>query len=318
MISVTSSQVLFYLEHGCKINDIASLFGCSRRTIERRLQEVGVSVRKSYSQISDGALCQKVHEIIARNPRVGEKTVDDYLRAEKIVVQRQRIRDALHSVDPQLGSQRRLRRALNRREYHVEHPNALWHVDGYHKLTRWGIVIHGGIDGYSRLVAYLVVATNNRAETAFRAFQTGVEEYGVPSSVRTDKGGENVQIAEFMITQRGSNRGSIIIGRSVHNQRIEWLLRDVFTDCISFFYFLFYSMESTGVLDQSDSRDLYVMHVVFLPKIQLVLNQFRLGWNHHKLRIEHNKSPYQLWITEMSRHDSLSNVSTTCILDHMT
>ena len=33
MISVTSSQVLFYLEHGCKINDIASLFGCSRWTI---------------------------------------------------------------------------------------------------------------------------------------------------------------------------------------------------------------------------------------------------------------------------------------------
>ena len=143
MISVTSSQVLFYLEHGCKINDIASLFGCSRRTIERCLQEVGVSVRKSYSQISDGALCQKVHGIIARNPRVGEKTVDGYLRAEKIVVQRQHIRDALHSVDP-MGSQRRLRRALNRREYHVEHPNALWHVDGYHKLIRWGIVIHEG------------------------------------------------------------------------------------------------------------------------------------------------------------------------------
>ena len=76
VISITSSQVLFYLEHGCKINDIASLFGCSRRTIEFRLQEVGVSVRKLYSQISDGALCQIVHGIIALNPRVGPKTVD--------------------------------------------------------------------------------------------------------------------------------------------------------------------------------------------------------------------------------------------------
>ena len=123
MITVTSSQVLFYLEHGCKIYDFASLFGCSRRTMECFLQKVGVSVRKSYSQISDGALCQIVHGIIAHNPRVRKKRVDGYLREQKIVVQRQRIRDSLHSVDP-LESQRRLRRTLNHREYHVEHPNA--------------------------------------------------------------------------------------------------------------------------------------------------------------------------------------------------
>ena len=187
-----------------------------------------------------------MHRTIAHNPRVEEKTVDGYLRALKIVVQRQHIRDALHSVDP-LASQRRLCRALNHREYHVEHPNALLHVDGYHKLICWGIVIHGGNNGYSRLVTYLLVATNNQAETAFRAFQTGVKEYGVPSRVRTDKGGENVQIAEFMIMRRGSNRGSIITGRSLHNQRIEQLWRNVFTDCISFlfiFCFLLYEVNS--------------------------------------------------------------------------
>ena len=27
-------------------------------------------------------------------------------------------------------------------------PNSLWHIDGYHKLIRWRIVIHGVIDGY--------------------------------------------------------------------------------------------------------------------------------------------------------------------------
>ena len=74
----------------------------------------------------------------ARNPRIGEKTVDGLLRAQGVVVvQRQCVREALHTVDPQ-GSQRRMRRALNHREYHVECPNALWHIDGYHKLIRWG------------------------------------------------------------------------------------------------------------------------------------------------------------------------------------
>ncbi|KAG2364284.1 hypothetical protein BDR07DRAFT_1280150, partial [Suillus spraguei] len=37
-------------------------------------------------------------------------------------------------------------------KYHVKRPNVLWHVDGHHKLIRWGIVIHGFIDGFCRMV----------------------------------------------------------------------------------------------------------------------------------------------------------------------
>ena len=48
---------------------------------------------------------------------------------------------------------------LHRHQYVV--PNDLWHLDGYHKLIRSDLVIHGGIDGYSRIVTYLKVATNN-------------------------------------------------------------------------------------------------------------------------------------------------------------
>jgi len=47
-------------------------------------------------------------------------------------------------------------------------------------------VTHGGVDGYSRIVVYLKVACNNRAETALGAFMEGVEEYGLPSEIRTD------------------------------------------------------------------------------------------------------------------------------------
>ena len=51
-------------------------------------------------------------------------------------------------------------------------------------------------------------------------FRTAVDQYGVPSRVRSDLGVENVEIARFMITTRGPNRGSMITGSSTHNQRV--------------------------------------------------------------------------------------------------
>ncbi|KIO23856.1 hypothetical protein M407DRAFT_44189, partial [Tulasnella calospora MUT 4182] len=46
----------------------------------------------------------------------------------------------------------RWKQAILRWTYSVPFPNSLWHIDGHHKLIRWKIVTHGGIDGKSRLV----------------------------------------------------------------------------------------------------------------------------------------------------------------------
>ncbi|KAK7881406.1 hypothetical protein WMY93_029815 [Mugilogobius chulae] len=180
---------------------------------------------------------------------------------------------------------RRLRlQVLQRRQYSVSGSNSLWHIDGNHKLIRWRFVVHGGVDGFSRLVVYLTVAGNNRSSTVLDSFSHATEQYGVPSRVRSDKGGENIGVAEFMIRTRLPDRNSHITGRSVHNQRIEQMWRDVYQFALDLFHGVFTSMEYQGTLNPDNEVHLFAL-----------LDSFRNTWNCHGLRTERNQSPQQLW-----------------------
>ena len=67
------------------------------------------------------------------------------------------------------------------------------------------------------------VANNNRANTVLELFKLGVDSFHLPYRVRGDGGMENVDVANYMIASRGTDRGSFVVGRSVHNQIIERL-----------------------------------------------------------------------------------------------
>ena len=164
---------------------------------------------------------------------------------------------------------------------HVQGPNHLWHIDTNHKLIWWNLVIIKGIDGFSQWPLMLKCTDNNKADTVLSCFVEAVNEFGLPNRIRTDKGLENVRIAEFMIQNRGTNRGSIIAGKSTHNQRIECLWRDVYKGVLSFLYQLFYFMEEEGILDMLNELHLTALHFVYVPLVNKKLNLWQAAWAHH-------------------------------------
>ena len=183
----------------------------------------------------------------------------------------------------------------SRRVYNVPSPNYLWHIDGLHCLIRWKIVIHGGIDGFSRRIVYLHASCNNRAETVLHLFRSAVRMFGWPLRVRSDKGGENVEVSRAIILARGTGRKSFITGSSVHNQRIERLWRDTFRCVCHSYYAVFYNMEECGLLDPDSDEDVFALQFVFIPRINSQLHQFVDTWNRHSIRTENGLTPLQLW-----------------------
>ena len=183
------------------------------------------------------------------------------------------------------------------------------YVDGHHKLIRWRLVTHGGIDGYSRMIVYLKCSNNNSGSTVLENFQKAVHHFGLPSRVRCDQGTENHEVALHMLRYRGLNRNSIITGSSTHNQRIERLWRDMHRSVTTLYYSLFYFLEIQSLLDPLNEVHLFALSYIYLPRVNRALNVFTEGWNHHGIRTAHNHSPYQLFVSGMLQLHSSGNTA---------
>lgn len=160
------------------------------------------------------------------HPNTGIRYLHGYLFQKGMRVQRERIIASLGRVDDVAKVILR-HNIIKRREYKSARPNALWHVDGHHKLGPWGIVIHGFTDGYDRMVSNcttviyffnppqitgMQVSSSNTAQTVLKLFLDIIKVHGCPSRVRGDRGSENVDLCTWMIMYRGPNRASFMWG----------------------------------------------------------------------------------------------------------
>ena len=302
-IDVCKEELLRLKELNYSWTKIARMIGVSRSTLYRKLRDFDIDSSDSYSDIAPSDLDDLLKEIKVEQPDIGEVILQGRLLHMGIKVTRSQLRSSIHRIDHSNTVARRSR-VINRRVYSVPHPNAVWHIDGNHKMIRWRLVVHAGVDGFTRLIVFIKCSNNNCSTTVLDAFREGETAYGTPDCVRSDHGGENVLVWRHML-ERHDNTSSVITGRSTHNVRVERMWRDITRCASSTFIRLFSALEADGVLDPLNELDIFCLHFVFLPRINKSLQDFQGSWNCHRLSSEGNMSPMQLFMEGQSARRQL-------------
>ena len=132
---ITESQLSYLSDHALKAVDMARMFDVSVTTIHRRLNDFNMSIANSFSNIDNNALDSIILNIKQQHPNSGYRMALGHLRSRRFFIQQTRVRKSMRRVDPE-GTVMRWLHVTERREYNVISPNALWHIDGNHKLIR--------------------------------------------------------------------------------------------------------------------------------------------------------------------------------------
>ena len=132
---VGRGQLVYFIEHGFTAQQMSNMLGVSLSTIRRRMNEYGLSIQQTYSTINNDELNHLVRQCLSAFPNAGYRMVGGWLRQNGYRVQETRVRQSLREVDP-VGIANRWLHCIRRRVYNVSSSQALWHLDGNHKLIR--------------------------------------------------------------------------------------------------------------------------------------------------------------------------------------
>ena len=131
LVAIEQVQML----HGYNFSstDIAKLLGVSRTTLWQRMSKHGL-LGRSNDPLTDGELDTIVRDTKRSFRYDGEIVMLGHLRAKGIHVQRWRLRDSIHRVDP-INVALRWSARVPGRKYSGKGPHALWHFDTNLKLA---------------------------------------------------------------------------------------------------------------------------------------------------------------------------------------
>ncbi len=130
----------------------------NRHTIRKNRKLLGIHYE--YSNISDAELDILVANYKLSHNESGSRYVRGFLKANRLRIQKYRVFASLRRLDA-LGMLSVSDALFAGGSMQQRGPNCLWHCDGHHKLIRWGIVIHGFIDGFCRTVSLMINLLSN-------------------------------------------------------------------------------------------------------------------------------------------------------------
>ena len=201
-----------------------------------------------------------------------------------INVSREVVREMLQQIDPISVDNRRQHR-LQRRTYSSRGPNHCWHIDGYDKLSTYGLRVSGCIDGYSRRILWLKCGYTNHDPAVIGGYYLdAVEKYGgFPQVVRTDCGTENVTVASIQGLVYG-NTHSHVYGTSPGNQRIEAWWSFYRRNRSQWWIELFEDLISSNSFHPGNKKEMEILRFCFMEVFQNDLNEVAAMWNMHRIR----------------------------------
>lgn len=255
------------------------------RTLKRRLKSFNIFRRKYLTP--DATLEEKIRtELSGPYGNIGYREMWKLFNSKhQLLASKTKVMTLLQRLNPS-GIERRIRCRLQRRIYVSNGPNFTWHIDGFDKLKPYGFAIHGAIDGFSKRILWLEVASSNSdpAVIGFYFLNCVKQLHGCPvNAARTDPGTENGILATIQsILTNDPNSYAFVT--SVRNQRIEAWWSYFKRNRAQWWMDYFSDLYDSGVYDPDNRFQRTCFQFCFMDFIQLQLNETAVAWNCHRIR----------------------------------
>lgn len=271
----------------------------SLSTIKRWLRKMGLFRRALIhrrTSIPDIEIAVQ-SQLQGSGAQLGYRRIWAHLSRQGIIARKEDIRKCILQLDP-LGVDLRRRGRLRRRKYCNPGPNSAWHLDGHDKLKPYGFSIHGCIDGYSRRLLWLEVAsTNKKPALVAKYYLNAVKQLkGVPKTLKADDGTEHSLIEPIHICLREPTAGntasnSFSIVSSPVNQRIESYWSKLRKDRPGWWKSFFEDMIDLELFNADNPVLVDCLRFCFMHIIRDELYSVANEWNQHLISKSLNGGP---------------------------
>ena len=224
-------------------------------------------------------------ELSGSGADIGYRRIHEPLKLKGYICRRD-VKQIVKQLDPDSVKLRK-RRRLHRRRYVADGPNFVWHLDGHEKLKPFGFSIHGCIDGFSRYLVWLEVASSNKKlELISKFYLDAVKSLeSIPLQIKADNGTEHslIEPTHLHLSVLNGNLETNPFSKitSPQNQRIESYWSVLQWDRLKWWRRFFQDLVDLELLNIDYPVVLDCLHYCFMGIIRDELNYVKEDWNIH-------------------------------------